>query len=533
VRTLVETALLCIAGVGAAEAGAFLEVLRVIMPFLSDETLGFFAQRGQRLALVVGKGEHEGESAMAGCGGATAQAMLFVQVACREAGVRLGIVDVDPFYAASRIFLASGRVTDASSVGAQRLAETLVGVLLAAARAGDNTVVLFSTMLGGGARGSWTFDFPLLREEADRALNGCRGAVQDKLGRWLVEGGPHWSVCWARAGAGAELLRCLREVALARHAGASDATKAQAKGAKKLLLRMAAAGCAAAEASDLRFAPLTAIALSEEPAELVARGTDKGDEEAAELITDEATAHMLENMPGAAELVTTLKHALNACAVRAGTVSRPGPPIGGFETELIILPDFGSFKSSLQVDVAPGGGRGVPFPSSMSVIAADLVQGMNDNGEIFSLVEEYSVYSVVIRVRNRAVRAYAGSAGQTGLGFIDAYKARTATRNSVIVNHGGVGDSNLGIFIAKLRGEVEAGTLVEASVVITVNLLGFRVPEGKLSEALGGAHALGLFAEQMAIIALWPYTACLNGNHVALKIDTGFDSASGAAAGES
>ena len=260
---------------------------------------------------------------------------------------------------------------------------------------------------------------------------------------------------------------------------------------------------------------------------------DEGDEEAAELITDEATAHMLENMPGAAELVTTLKHALNACAVRAGTVSRPGPPIGGFETELIILPDFDSFKSSLQVDVAPGGGRGVPFPSSMSVIAADLVQGMTKDEEVFTEIGEYMVYAVTVAVIGRNVRAYGGSAGHAGIGFMASYSARTAKRNSYIENNGGVGDSNLGIYVASLRAEIAAGTLTEKEVSIKVRLIGISVPAGALPVALGCSHALGLFAEQVVIIGLWPSKACLNGIHVALKIDTGFDSASGASAGES
>ena len=533
VRALVETALLLIAGVSDANAGTFLDVLRIIMPVLSDETLGFFAQSGQHLALLLGKGEHDGESAMAGRGGATAQMVSFVQAGCREVNVSVGVVDVDPYFAASRHFSAGGRITVASSALAQKLAATIMGVLFAAAEAGGNKIDLCFTMLGGGAHKIWKIDFPLLRGQADRALGSCRGVEKDGQGRHLIDGGPHWSVCWARMGSGAAPLCFMRETMLASCAGDGNASKAQAKKAKALMLRAAAAGRAAAEASDLRFAPLIAIVLDKGAVELVTRNTDVDDKDAAALVTSKATARMLEDVPGAAVLVTLLEGALGVYAVRAGTNPCPGLQIGGFSTTHIFPLNFTDFMSGLAEDTAPGGARDVPFPSSMAVIATDLVQGMTKDEEFFTEIGEYMVYAVTVAVIGRNVRAYGGSAGHAGIGCMASYSARTDRRNSFIKNHGGVGDSNLGIYVASLLAEIAAGTLTEKEVSIKVRLIGISVPAGALPVALGCSHALGLFAEQVVIIGLWPSKACLNGSHVALKIDTGFDSASATSASES
>jgi hypothetical protein len=535
VRELVEAALLGAARVGLAAVGAeYCEILRACMPCLSNETLAFFAQSQKRLVLLLGKGENENECAMEGRGGSTAQAVGFTQAAAAAAmDASVGIFDMSPFYSVGSAGSAGGRNTDYVSVHEQRFMEIVLGVLIAAARACGNKFVLASTMLGGSKRCLYECDFSLLRDEVDAALKECRGVVKDEHGRQIVEGGPHWSVCWARTGAGAELLRFLQEVALARFAGAGAPSEAQTKAAKALLLRAAAAGRDKADSSRRRFAPLIAIALGEEAAELVALGTDEANEEAAALITGEATARMLEDVPGAANLVELLARALVDYAVpAAGAALRTGPPLGGFVTTLVASSNFASFMTGLQADAAPSGARGVPFPSSMGVIAADLVTSMQEKEQVFSPIYKYALYRAKIFVQGRDNRVYAGSAGRNGLDFLAAYEKRTDERNGAIKNHAGVGDSNLGIYVAKLRVEVTAGTLSESAVDIEVSLLGFSVPEGALPEALGGAHALGLFAEQLAIIALWPYKACLNASPVALKIEMGFDSASGAAAGE-
>ena len=102
VRFIVETALRRIAVVEDADADAFLASLRKDMVALNDGVLSFFAQSNKNLAVVIGKAENIGDSAMTGKGGSTAEMVQYVQQGTAAVGVSTGIFDANPLFTAPK-----------------------------------------------------------------------------------------------------------------------------------------------------------------------------------------------------------------------------------------------------------------------------------------------------------------------------------------------------------------------------------------------------------------------------------------------
>ena len=96
------------------------------------------------------------------------------------------------------------------------------------------------------------------------------------------------------------------------------------------------------------------------------------------------------------------------------------------------------------------------------VLLANLMQRMEDRGEVFEHVAEYCVYLVLVYERTDGSRAlvgaYVGSAGRRGQSYLCAYEHRAAGRNRSILNHAGKGDSNLSVFLASKKAAIASGT---------------------------------------------------------------------------
>jgi hypothetical protein len=99
------------------------------------------------------------------------------------------------------------------------------------------------------------------------------------------------------------------------------------------------------------------------------------------------------------------------------------------------------------------------------VLLANLMQRMEDRGEVFEHVAEYCVYLVLVYERTDGSRAlvgaYVGSAGRRGQSYLCAYEHRAGDRNRSILNHAGKGDSNLSVFLASKKAAIASGTLAE------------------------------------------------------------------------
>eukprot|EP00900_Chrysochromulina_parva_P000443 jgi/Chrpa1/1039/Chrysochromulina_OHIO_Genome00008490-RA len=97
------------------------------------------------------------------------------------------------------------------------------------------------------------------------------------------------------------------------------------------------------------------------------------------------------------------------------------------------------------------------------VLLANLMQRMEDRGEVFEHVAEYCVYLVLVYERTDGSRAlvgaYVGSAGRRGQSYLCAYEHRAGDRNRSILNHAGKGDSNLSVFLASKKAAIASGTL--------------------------------------------------------------------------
>jgi hypothetical protein len=311
-----------------------------------------------------------------------------------------------------------------------------------------------------------------------------------------------------------------------------------------LFLRMArAARAAAAHAAAAdpppRFAPFAADTLSDGAAHLVTRYTVVGDAAAAALIVHEAVQRCLREVYANGATVASIKASLDeglaTFAVNVGGGARPSSlSLGGFETTEQLLPSLAALLQRMHEVCEPLGPRDAQNPPPPEVPLDDVLRRMEKDGKVFSEVREYGVYLVLVYVRGVLDGAYAGSAGRAGCTYLLAERKRTGERNTRIEMQAGVGDSNLGIYLARKLAAVEAGALEMRDVTIHKLIVGFHVPVGAYPEAFGGAHCVGLWAELRAIMALWQYKACLNIDTNPLKMDDeGFDSDTGAAAGAS
>ena len=114
------------------------------------------------------------------------------------------------------------------------------------------------------------------------------------------------------------------------------------------------------------------------------------------------------------------------------------------------------------------------------VLLANLMQRMEDRGEVFEHVAEYCVYLVLVYERTDGSRAlvgaYVGSAGRRGQSYLCAYEHRAGDRSRSILNHAGKGDSNLSVFLASKKAAIASGTLAEDAIDLEVFKPGFRPP---------------------------------------------------------
>ena len=339
-RNFCETVLVLIADVTEAEREGWLTTTRKEMPVLHDSVLLQFATVDSPLAILMGKGEHREEHANDGVGGATAQLVGFVRTGVEAMGARLVLVDTSPFYSAEGTVSAGiggGRRERLVPVAERRLMHTLLGALIAWHAALGGRVVLVRHMLSGIIAGDdkiLKLNFPLLPKAAVAALHHCANVKVGPIGAptVAVQGGYHWTVCWTRSAAN-EPLTFLRELAAALDppakgggAGASasvgglgstptDEDLGQANALSPRVLERFLGGVAAARDATVHattpFAPFVAVALSEDAAHLIARGTTGGAESATALIRHAATSIYLKEVRHADRTTAQLKELLD------------------------------------------------------------------------------------------------------------------------------------------------------------------------------------------------------------------------------
>ena len=560
VRDIVETALLLIAEVGEPDAAAFVLSLREEMVVLSDGVLSYFAQHDELLALVIGKGEHYGESAMTGVGGSTAEMVAYVQKGLAALDVKAGIFDANPVFSAPLRGVAGGRFTSKAPEDAVKLSDTLLGLLLAIAGALGNRFVYLSHMISGdGLKDDTFWLYPLLlRDEARAALVGVRGVTFDvdvfqSIG---VDGGKHWSACWTRDEAMLRPAMFLLETACAVDALESQSTGAagaSSSTASSLFQRAMSAAHVAAETSGRQFGALSSTVFAHDVAEHLLLFTPEGDDAASSAILRTTMGIYMEELSRegvtVADLTDRLRRGIGdfaaggvaasagAGAALAGLTAIPTTQLGGFQTHKLIFGTHGELMKFAENACAGLEQRDPPpILHTDEVLVASLIKSFETSDEVFNTVDEYGNYILLVLLNGVIVHVYGGSSGRPGYDLHASLEKRQGKRNSIISSEKrGVGDSNIAICLAALCAAVAEGVINKNDVEIQVLVTGFKnVPVGAYPAAFGGAHCLGLYGEQIIINFLRKYKVCANKSTVSLALGEGrFTTESAAAAGAS
>ena len=292
---------------------------------------------------------------------------------------------------------------------------------------------------------------------------------------------------------------------------------------------------------QMPFSLFLQASLGEGAAQLIAIAHLSSDTDASTLIMHDVSKICLEVI--FADIGKLLNEGLEKFSVPLGSAdtgagASPAKVPFGFLTTETDLPDLPSLIEKMHEACSPGGESGIPYPHKKEQLLADVLQRISDRGEVFTDIDEACVYLALIYQKIEGKRvvvgAYIGSAMRRFLHFLDAYDARARSRVSSILTNAGIGDSNLAIVLASMLNDVEQGRLVKEDVDIEVFKTGVRVPADGLPPGLGGAHCLGLWAELHGITHLWKYKVRLNrdANPLTLNGSGGFDSTTGAAAGE-
>jgi hypothetical protein len=305
-------------------------------------------------------------------------------------------------------------------------------------------------------------------------------------------------------------------------------------GIEELLLTAAAAGRSSAEAhsESLPFAAIVAIALDEEAAKLVACNTIEKLQEAAKLVLKKTTEFLLDKFPNTTAMIGEINAALEKNAIDISSVLGDPIEIGGFKTTHYFSRNYAEFLVDAKGDLAGIDQSGPPFPGSLELISAAVMESMTVKKKVFDDLERGVLYAATAKEKGIITGSYMGSAGRVGVsGFLGCYKKRTDERNASIYKTKGVGDSGFSIFVASLIDKVDKRELTHEDVEIEVRLVGLEAPQSKQGGALGGIRAALLYGEQIAIAEGWPYVTNLNRTHVSFSITGGFTSESGRDAG--